>query len=139
MAVATSTVDLTPAQITMTLDRYNRPVVVLPDDVAERLAVSSRVGVKDYGYCHFESSRFDADTYETRAIHAIFRAVLAEHPDQQGLAQYEQFGTGYFYGWTVGASGWDMAARTWMDYDATKHLHVDGSHLHHDGRSHFGD
>ncbi|MGC5042419.1 hypothetical protein ACLQ16_03780 [Streptomyces albidoflavus] len=138
MPASTITATLSPAQITVTLDRWDRPVVVLPDDVAARLAASSRVGVKDYSYCHFESRRFDADTYETQAIRIIFETVLAAHPDEQGLGQYERYGTGYFYGWIVGASGWDSAARTWKNYEATKHLHVDGIHLHHDGRSHFG-
>ena len=138
MTDSTFAADLTSAQITITLDRWARPVVVLPDDVATRLAVSSRTDVKDYGYCHFESRRFDPDTFETRAIRTLFEAVLAAHPDEQGLGQYERFGTGYFYGWIVGASGWDSDAHTWRDYDTTKHLHVDGIHLHHDGRSHFG-
>ncbi|MEU5430539.1 hypothetical protein AB0H73_33750 [Streptomyces olivoreticuli] len=138
MTASTITPELTPARITVTLDRWDRPVVVLPDDVAARLAVSSRTDVKDYGYCHFESRRFDADTFETHAIRAMFEAVLTAHPDEQGLGQYQRFGTGYFYGWIVGASGWDMAACTWNDYETTKHLHVDGIHLHHDGRSHFG-
>ncbi|WP_370418945.1 hypothetical protein AB8O64_10845 [Streptomyces sp. QH1-20] len=138
MTVSTIAADLTSAQITITLDQWTRPVVVLPDDIAARLAVSSRTGVKGYGYCHFESCRFNADTYETRAIRALFEAVLAEQPDEQGLGQYERFGTGYFYGWIVGASGWDSAARTWRNHDATKHLHVDGIHLDHNGRSHSG-
>lgn len=138
MTASTIAATLTPAQITVTLDQWDRPVVVLPDDDAARLAISSRTDVKDYGYCHFESRRFDAGTYETRASRTMFEAVLAAHPDEQGLGQYERFGTGYFYGWIVGASGWDSAARTWRDYDATKHLHVDGIHLDHNGRSHFG-
>ncbi|MFP3991055.1 hypothetical protein U9R90_27015 [Streptomyces sp. E11-3] len=138
MTVPTAAADLTVAQVTVTLDRWDRPVLVLPDDIAARLGASSRMDVKDYGYCHFESREFDADTYETRAIRTLFEAVLAVHPDEQGLGQYERFGTGYFYGWIVGVSGWDMDARTWKDYETTKHLHVDGIHLHHDGRSHFG-
>ncbi|WP_031102407.1 hypothetical protein [Streptomyces sp. NRRL S-146] len=138
MTSPTTADDLTVAHVTVTLDQWERPVIVLPDDVAARLAASSRTDVKDYGYCHFESRRFDADTYETRAIWMLFEAVLAANPDEQGLGQYERFGTGYFYGWIVGASGWDSAARTWKDYEATKHLHVHGIHLHHDGRSHFG-
>ncbi|MFJ9416651.1 hypothetical protein ACIRPT_21015 [Streptomyces sp. NPDC101227] len=138
MTAATSAAELTPAQITVALDTWDQPVLVLPDAIAERLAVSSRTDVRDYGYCHFESRRFAADTYETRAIRVMFEAVLAAHPDEQGLDQYERFGTGYFYGWIVGASSWDADARTWKDYDATKHLHVHGIHLHHDGRSHFG-
>lgn len=129
---------LTVAHVTVTLDRWERPVLVLPDDVAARLSVSSRTDVRDYGYGHFESRRFDADSYETRSIRTLFEAVLAAHPDEQGLSQYERFGTGYFYGWIVGDSGWDTAARTWKNYDTTKHLHVGGIHLHHDGRSHFG-
>ncbi|GGW94692.1 hypothetical protein [Streptomyces noursei] len=127
---------LTAAHVTITLDQWERPVIVLPDDVAARLAASSRTDVKDYGYCHFESRRFGADTYETRAIRTLFEAVLAAHPDEQGLGQYEQFGTGYFYGWIVGASGWDMDARTWTDGDVANLVY--GIHLHHDGRSHFG-
>ncbi|RLU79920.1 hypothetical protein CTZ27_35805 [Streptomyces griseocarneus] len=138
MTAPTITPELAPAQITVTLDQWDRPVVVLPDDIAERLALSSRTDVKDYGYCHFESRRFGADTFETRAIRTMFEAVLALHPDERGLGQYERYGTGYFYGWIVSASGWDMTARTWNDYETTKHLHVDGIHLHHDGRSHFG-
>ncbi|MFE2157041.1 hypothetical protein ACFW9M_04420 [Streptomyces lydicus] len=138
MAAPATAVDLTPEQITITLDTWDRPVVVLPDGIARRLAVSSRTDVKDYGYCHFESRRFGADTFETRAVRATFEAVLAAHPDAQGLGQYRRFGTGYFYGWILGASGWNSTAHTWRDYDATKNLHVDGIHLHHDGRSHFG-
>ncbi|WP_435244301.1 hypothetical protein [Streptomyces sioyaensis] len=138
MTASTTAAELTLAQVTITLDQWNQPVAVLPDDIAARLAVSSREGVKDYGYCHFESRRFDADTYETRAIRTVFEAVLAAHPGEQGLQQYEQFGTGYFYGWIVGASAWDTVARTWRDSDATKHLDVHGIHLHHDGRAHFG-
>ncbi|MEU8911729.1 hypothetical protein [Streptomyces nigrescens] len=98
MTASTIVAELTPAQITVTLDQWARPVVVLPDEVAARLAVSSRIGVKDYGYCHFESRRFDADTYETRAIRVMSEAVLAVNPDEQVLSQYERFGTGYFYG-----------------------------------------
>ncbi|UQA96703.1 hypothetical protein [Streptomyces halobius] len=138
MTSPTTVDDLAVAHVTVTLDQWERPVVVLPDDVAARLAVSSRTDVRDYGYCHFESRRFDADTYEARVIRTVFEAVLAAHPDKQGLGQYERFGTGYFYGWVVGASGWDSTVRTWRDYDATKGLPVDGIHLHHDGSSHFG-
>ncbi|MFI1201691.1 hypothetical protein ACH4VR_19930 [Streptomyces sp. NPDC020883] len=127
---------LTAAHVTITLDQWGRPVIVLPDDIAARLAASSRTDVKDYGYGHFESRRFDAGTYETRAIRTLFEAVLAAHPDEQGLGQYERFGTGYFYGWIVGASGWDADARTWKDGDITNLVY--GIHLHHDGRSHFG-
>ncbi|MDX3695015.1 hypothetical protein PV726_32695 [Streptomyces europaeiscabiei] len=130
--------ELLPQQVTVRLDRWERPVLVLPDDVAARLAIAAATDVKDYGYCHFESRPFDADTFETRAIRTMFEAVLAVHPEEQGLGQFERYGTGYFYGWIVGASGWDEAARTWKDYDATKHLHVHGIHLDHDGRSHFG-
>ncbi|WP_406153037.1 hypothetical protein OG217_05105 [Streptomyces sp. NBC_01023] len=138
MTASTTAADLTTAQVTITLDQWDRPVVLLPDDVAARLAVSSRTDVRNYGYGHFESRVFGVDTYETRAIRTIFAAVLSAHPDDRGLAQYERFGTGYFYGWTVGVSGWDSAVRTWRNYNATKHLHVDGLHLEHDGRSHFG-
>ncbi|WTF17880.1 hypothetical protein OG846_30385 (plasmid) [Streptomyces sp. NBC_01601] len=124
--------------MTITLDHWDHPVVLLPDDIAARLAISAAEGVKDYGYCHFESRRFDADTFETRAIRTVMEAVRAEHPDEPGLGQYEQFGTGYFYGAIAGASAWDPAARTWRNYAATKHLHVHGIHLHTDGGSHFG-
>ncbi|MCX4677674.1 hypothetical protein OG413_20595 [Streptomyces sp. NBC_01433] len=139
MTLPSTATNLTPTQVTVTLDRWDRPVAVLPDDVAARLTVSSHAEVRDYGYGHFESRRFGPDTYETHAIRAMFEAVLAAHPDQQGLGQYERYGTGYFYGWIVGTSGWDTAAHTWKDYDATQHLQlVNGIHLHHDGRSHFG-
>lgn len=139
MTDATAAVELPPEQITVTLDTWDRAVVVLPDGIAERLSVSSRTDVKDYGYCHFESRRFDADTFETRAVRAIVEAVLATHPEEQGLGQYRRFGTAYFFGWIVGASGWDMDARTWKDYGATERLRVrSGVHLHHDGSSHFG-
>ncbi|MFE0058742.1 hypothetical protein [Streptomyces sp. NPDC059003] len=138
MTDSTTTVGLAPAQVTITLDQWDRPVIVLPDAIAERLAASSRMDVRDYGYCHFESRRFASDTYETRAIRVMFEAVRAEYPAMHGLDQYERFGTGYFYGGIVGTSGWDSAARTWNDYEATKHLHVHGIHLHPDGRSHFG-
>lgn len=138
MPGTTTAAELSTAQVTICLDRWNRLVLVLPDDIAARLAVSSRDGVKDYGYCHFESRRFGTHEYETRAVRSMFEAVLAAHPGEQGLGQYEQFGTGYFYGWIVGASGWDMTARTWWHYEATKHLHVDGIHLDHQGRAHFG-
>ncbi|MBZ6476751.1 hypothetical protein [Streptomyces griseocarneus] len=138
MTAPTAAVDLTPEQITVPLDTWDRPVVVLPDDVAARMAASSRTDVKNYGYCHFESRRFSPDSYETRAIQTIFESVLAAHPDEQGLGQYERYGTGYFYGYIVGTSGWDASARTWRDYENTQHLHVDGIHLRHDGRSHFG-
>ncbi|MER5301389.1 hypothetical protein ABT039_18205 [Streptomyces lasiicapitis] len=138
MHASTTVAPLTRAQITMTLDQWGQPVVVLPDDVAARLATSSRMGIKDYGYCHFESRSYGSESYETRAIRTIFEAVLATHPDALGLGQYERYGTGYFCGWTVGASGWDMATRTWKDYAATKHLRVYDLHLNHDGSSHFG-
>ncbi|WP_030780708.1 hypothetical protein [Streptomyces sp. NRRL S-920] len=135
MHASTTTAPLSPAQVTMTLDQWDRPVVVPPDDVAARLSTSS-ADMKNYGYGQFESRRFGAETYETRRT--IFDAVLAAHPDALGLGQYERYGTGYFCGWTVGASGWDMDARTWKNYAATKHLHVYDLHLNHDGSSHFG-
>ncbi|MGG7574174.1 hypothetical protein [Streptomyces sirii] len=138
MTASKSPAELTAAQITVTLDTWDRPVVVLPDEIAERLTVSSRTNVKDYGYCHFESCRFDVDAWETHAVRTIFDVVVAAHPQEPGLGQYRQFGTGYFYGGIVGMSGWDMNARTWRDYDSTRHLHVHGIHLHQDGRSHFG-
>ncbi|WP_432156018.1 hypothetical protein [Streptomyces sp. bgisy153] len=138
MIVSTIAPELLSEQVTVQLDRWERPVILLPDDVAARLAVSARADVKDYGYGHFESRRFGGDTYETRAIRTMFEVVLAAHPGEQGLAQYERYGTGYFFGSIVGISGWDETARTWTDYEATKHLHVHGIHLHHDGRSHFG-
>ncbi|WP_326693380.1 MULTISPECIES: hypothetical protein [unclassified Streptomyces] len=130
---------LTTEQITVTLDIWERPVVVLPDDVAARLSVSSRDGLRDYGYCHVESRQFDADTFETCAVRTILEAVQAAYPAELGLSQYRLFNVGSFYGWIIGASGWDTAARTWTDYDAHRHLTVRGAHLHHDGRSHFGD
>ncbi|MFG2141914.1 hypothetical protein [Streptomyces sp. NPDC048650] len=58
MTVSTITADLTSAQIIITLDQWATPVVLLPDKIAARLAVSSRTDVTDYGYCHFESRRF---------------------------------------------------------------------------------
>ncbi|MGW1275565.1 hypothetical protein ACWD4V_01220 [Streptomyces tsukubensis] len=127
-----------PAQIAVALDWVDRPVVVLPDEVAARLSASSRTGVKNYGWGHFESVRFGADSYEAHAVRAMFRAVLTAHPDDPGLRQYERFGVGHIYGFIVGASGWDTGARTWRDYGTKRHLHVDPAHLHPDGRVHFG-
>ncbi|MFD3514836.1 hypothetical protein [Streptomyces sp. NPDC058657] len=138
MTAPTSAPDLTTAQIALTLDSWDRPMVLLPDDMAARLSLSAKKGVKDYGYCHFESVRFDADTFETRAIRTIIEAVVAAHPDEAGLTQYHRWGTAYFYGTVVGVSGWNESTRSWADYQATKHLHVHGLHLNHDGRSHFG-
>ncbi|AKN68698.1 hypothetical protein QR97_01760 [Streptomyces sp. PBH53] len=141
MTSTTPVADLTMDQVTISRDRYDRAVVVLPDAIAERLAVSSHTDVKGYGYNHFESRPFDADTWETRAVHAIFDALLQACPEERqwGLGQYRRYGTGYFYGWVVGESGWDTEARNWKDPEATKHLHVNyGLHIHHDGRSHFG-
>ena len=135
---ASTAPELLPEQVTVRLDRCGQPVLVLPDDVAARLAVSAATGLRNYGYCHFESRRFDADTYETHAIRTMFEALVAAHPGEQGLSQYPRYGTGYFYGGIVGASGWDETTRTWKDWAATKHLHVHGIHLHPDGRSHFG-
>ncbi|NEW75467.1 hypothetical protein [Streptomyces rhizosphaericus] len=139
MAASIPDSELTPAQVTITVDQWHRPVAVLPDRIAIRLAVSSRDSVRDYGYCHFESRRFDADTFETRAIRALLEAVVQAYPEAQGVSQYRTYDVGYFYGSIIGASGWDMAARTWKNYAATEHLRVRrGIHLHHDGRSHFG-
>ncbi|MEV0437691.1 hypothetical protein AB0I84_40865 [Streptomyces spectabilis] len=138
MHASTTTAPLTRAQITVTLDQWDQPVVVLPDDVAARLSTSSRTDVKGYGYGHFESRPYGSESYETRTIRTIFEAVLAAHPDTLGLGQYKRYGTGYFCGRTVGVSGWDMAARTWKDYAATKHLRAYDLHLNHDGTSHFG-
>ncbi|WP_435060220.1 hypothetical protein [Streptomyces sp. bgisy060] len=124
--------------VTIALDQWGQPVAVLPDDVAARLSAASREQVKDYGYGHFESRRFPADSYETRAIHAIFEAVLAAHPEEQGLTQYQRYRSGYFYGFVVGESGWDLSAQSWRNYGATRHLRVYGLHLDPRGSSHFG-
>ncbi|MFI6686668.1 hypothetical protein [Streptomyces sp. NPDC050485] len=140
MTATTSAAELTTGQIHITLDALDRVVILLPDPVAERLAASSRDGVKDYGYCHFESRRYSAATWETRAVHAMFEAVLAAHPDEQGLAPYRTYGCGYFYGWIVGQSSWDAAARTWSNNETPdRSLTLYGIHINHDGTSHFGD
>ncbi|MFD7334865.1 hypothetical protein ACFV98_02530 [Streptomyces violascens] len=139
MTATTSAAELTTEQILITVDAWDRAVLLLPDPIAERLAASSHDGVKDYGYCHFESRRYSAGAWETRAVHAMFEAVLAAYPDHQGLSQYRKYGCGYFYGWVVGESGWDITARTWSSSEKTSSRRsLCGIHINHDGTSHFG-
>ncbi|MFI1012587.1 hypothetical protein [Streptomyces sp. NPDC020965] len=138
MDAATPLAELRLAQIAVPLNWWGRPTVVLPDAVAERLAMAGPADGKHYGHSRLEVRRFDADTYETRAVHAILQAVIGLYPEEWGVAEYERFGTGHFCGWIVGESGWSMVARTLKNCAATQHLNVDPVHLHPDGRSHFG-
>ncbi|MEW1700777.1 hypothetical protein ACIQCR_16810 [Streptomyces sp. NPDC093249] len=126
--------------VSVAVDEWDRAVAVIPDTVAARLTVASGEGVRDYGYGHHESRRFPADSYETRAVRVIFEALVAANVVQHGVQQFARFGSGYFYGFVVGVSGWDIDARTWADYATNKHIQVSGGiHVHNTGLSHFGD
>ncbi|WP_143664391.1 hypothetical protein [Streptomyces sp. NRRL B-24572] len=138
MTTAMTAPVLTAEQVTVALDCWDRPVAVVPDAVAARLAAASCEEVRDYGYGHHESRHFAADSYETRAVRAIFKALVDSHPDEPGVRQFDRYGVGCFYGFVVGISGWDCSTGYWKDGEAARHLSVAGIHVNRDGRSHFG-
>ncbi|WP_438948365.1 hypothetical protein [Streptomyces mirabilis] len=106
---------------------------VIPDAVARALAVAAKAGINPEARgAFFESSPHPADSWAAATVRTIFEAVIAVRPEDaedvsSGLGQYRTWDGGTFYGFIVGESGWDTAARWWRDYERTGDLRVRGN------------
>lgn len=126
--------------VTVTCDMGGRPIVVLPDEDARRLAVASRRGwVEVVGFAYGYGNVFPVDSVEGRLAAAILTAV-AEHGQTEstcGPSDREMAERGYFYGFIIGVSGWD-SERQWWAFDVSSPEHREISPSGSLGRHHSG-
>jgi hypothetical protein len=124
---------LTVDEVTVTTDHMGRVYAVVPDEIARPLALASRAGIDPEARgISFESAPQAADSWTATTVRTIFEAVLASPAAADdvhtcGLGLYRKYDGGTFYGFVVGASGWDMEARWWRDYRQTDDLRVSGN------------
>ncbi|MFF5655234.1 hypothetical protein [[Kitasatospora] papulosa] len=119
--------------VTVTTDHNGRAYAVIPDAVARPLAAAALEGIDPEARgIFFESAPHPADSWAATTVRTIFEAVLAspvaaEDIHAFGLNLYRRFDGGTFYGFVVGASGWDTEARWWRDYKNTRDVRVRGT------------
>lgn len=110
----------TPADVTVTRDRFGREVLVIPDGVARRLAESVRDGWREGGIELGNSRAFGPATWENAAAAAIIDAYAASEcdpsdwqavRDRKHAADWGQMPPVFI----IGAAGWDAAAAWWAN------------------------
>ncbi len=116
--MTTTAAPLSPADIEVARDRYDRGVVLLPDAWAARLSTASRTGWVERGFNDGESRTYDAGTAEFSAARLILDAVAAAPPDllpapRSGPPDQQQARRGSFYGAVVGHTAWNRQQRWW--------------------------
>ncbi|RPE39796.1 hypothetical protein EDD90_2814 [Streptomyces sp. Ag109_O5-1] len=115
----------------VTTDHAGRVYAVIPDTVARPLALAALEGIApDARGVFFESVAHPANSWAAATVRTVFEAVLATRPEEHdvcsGLGLYRKYGGGTFYGFIVGASGWDAGTSWWRDYADTGDLRVRG-------------
>ncbi len=128
---------LDPADVTVTIDRFGREVVVIPDGVAAALTAEIQDGWTEYTSIRFgESRRFGPDTWVYQTTVTLLKAFAASAAptglDDDATWRVERARTFAaqgveLYAAIVSASGWHCDDRTWHDYEYTRDLRIQRS------------